>query len=153
MNAKTDNTTNEEPRHPLSANRTPRWRSLLLGAVIFISGIIIGAGVSIGIAWRANQIAYQKPERVVQRIYSRANQFLDLTSEQEPRIKAIMQNRLHRILEIRSEILPVMQEELHAMRDEVAAELTGEQKERWIQRFEVMERLWLPVSTPEENSD
>jgi hypothetical protein len=129
----------------LSAPRKSKpWRSILLGIIIFLCGLIVGAGVAVVAVQKMVVHAITNPEEIPQRITQRLRSKLDLTNEQATQIKSIIAMRQKAIQQIRREFQPRLEKELDLAREDVAAVLGPEKAQVWRKRFERLKRMWLP---------
>jgi hypothetical protein len=121
-----------------------RWRSVVLGLVIFTCGLTIGAGVTVIVVRKMIVHAITHPEELPQRITQRLRSKLSLTDEQAARIRSIIAKRQRAIQEIRREFQPRLEKELDSAEEEVAAVLGPEKAKPWRKRLDQLKRLWLP---------
>ena len=139
------------PGPALAAPPKRRWlRSLFLGLVILICGMLIVSGVTLVGVQRILLHAVHHPEEAPARITARAQKKLGLSADQAAKVKAILVERQKALQALRRQWQPKVREELKRTRDEVAAVLTPEQATAWRNRAEELERRWLPVLPPQE---
>lgn len=129
-----------------------RWRVVLLGILILVCGIAIGAGGTAVIMRHIILRAIQHPEEAPQRIADRVRGKLGISDEQAVRIKAILSERQKAIQALRRQVQPQIENELNQAREEVAALLNPQQAEKWRKRFDKL-RIWFSALPPENNSD
>jgi hypothetical protein len=127
-----------------TARKSGRWRSVLLGLVIFTCGLVIGAGVAVVVVQKMVLHAITHPEEFPQRVAQRLRSKLALTDEQASQVKAIITRRQKTIQAIRREFQPRLEQELDLTKEEVSAVLGPTKARQWQQRFEYFKRLWLP---------
>lgn len=114
-----------------------RWVTLVLLLVVFVLGGVCGAGVTFYGAMCAIRSNMRNPEQQTERIMRRLDRRLELTDEQEPKIRAIvqrqqadmMQGRLERFEQTDLEMRPI---------------LTPEQQEKWAAVVEELRQRWMP---------
>ena len=128
------------------------WRTVLLGIVILVCGVAIGAGGTIVITRHLILHAIQHPEEAPQRITDRVRSKLGVSDEQAAQIKAILSKRQQAIHALRRQVQPQVEEELYQAREEVAALLKPEQADKWRKRFDRL-RIWFPALPSETNSE
>lgn len=115
------------------------WLSMLLGAVILLCGMAIGAGATL--LWvRARIQHFRDADIRVEQMARRIQKRYGLTHEQTLKVAEVLRRRLHALQEIREEILPRVEAEHKALSDELRAILTPEQFERWNKDFEALRR-------------
>jgi hypothetical protein len=129
-----------------------RWRVVLLGILILVCGIAIGAGGTAVIMRHMILHAIQHPEKAPQRIIDRVRGKLGISDDQAARIKAILSERQKAIQALRRQVQPQIENELNQAREDVAALLNPEQAEKWRRRFDKI-RIWFSALPPENNSD
>jgi hypothetical protein len=143
------------PISPTGARIVPkksRWRSFLLGILILIFGIAIGAGGTIVIAKRVILHAIHHPEEAPQRMTDRVSGKLGLSAEQTAKVKAIFTERQKAIQSLRRQIQPQVEDELQKAKEEVAAVLKPDQAKKWQERFDQL-RVWFPALPPDRDND
>jgi len=132
---------------PNVAARRPRRRllvRLLLTAVIFLSGGVVGAGVAL-IAVRQGIIhGIHHPEEMPRRIAHQLRHKLDLTDEQTHKVERILQQRQAVLQEIRGRYQPEVEHELDRLQQEVDEVLDANQRARWNITIENMRSTWIP---------
>jgi len=121
------------------ARRTSRqqqtWVTVLLGVVILLSGVAIGLGV--GMLWlpKSPSDAHRPPAMVATDIARDMAKEFGLGEEQTARIREIHAKRLEAMDKIRRETVEKVLAEHDTLREQLKAELTPEQFERWDKRF------------------
>lgn len=135
-----------QPVRPI-APRRQRWRSVLLGIVILLCGVLIGAGGAVIVIRHVVLHAIQHPEEAPQRITNRVRRMLDLSEHQAAEVKKILTERQKVILGLRRQIQPEVEKELEKAKEDVAAILKPEQAKKWRKRFDRL-RIWFPALAP-----
>jgi cell division protein FtsB len=121
-----------------------RWLTLLLVAVVFFAGVVIGAGGAlIGVYNRVVE-GIQHPESEPARITARLRRNLRLTDEQAAQVEAILLRHQAEFQEIRRRVQPEVVARLDQVERDIAEVLTPEQRPRWHSRFDQMRRTWIP---------
>lgn len=116
-----------------------RWRMAFFGVVILLAGIVIG-GASMMILVPHKLIKPPPgPEFEPFRILPPLQRDLGLTPEQADKIKPIMDKHIDKLNQIRMNARTEIGETLKQMNDEIAAILTGEQKQIWRRGFDRLE--------------
>ncbi len=147
----------DETSMGLNAADTPpsaqpkRGRPVLMGAIIFFCGILVGtAGTFIGMDRMMSQ-RFRHPEKMVERMVDDLSVKLDLSTDQRTQVTAILQqNRDNMDRLFREEIRPQIDAEFNALKENVAAVLTPEQAAKWNDDFEHMRKRFGP---PRSRSD
>jgi hypothetical protein len=80
----------DTPSSPLVRPR--RWwvRTFLLALVIFISGVVVGGGLTFKVITTGFKRFFQDPETLAERITHRMEKTLDLTDDQVVRVRRII---------------------------------------------------------------
>jgi hypothetical protein len=130
--------------HPLPRRRSGWLRTLLLGSVILLSGMIIGSGLTLHVIWNRVTTMLQHPDAIPERWTERLQSRLDLTPEQAERIEQIMRERQEALRDLRREWQPLLMEELDRLQEEVAAVLDEEQARKWNERCTYLREHLVP---------
>ena len=121
-----------------------RWRAIALALVIFISGAVAGAAVTITALRHKTQSALRQPELLPARLAARIRSRLRLDAGQEAAVTRIFAERQAAWIGIRRSVRPQVEAELEGLRRDVAAVLTPRQAEQWNRLFERGRQRWLP---------
>jgi hypothetical protein len=116
----------------------------LLALVIFISGVVIGGGLTFKVIATGFKRFFQSPETVAERITHRMDKTLDLTDDQVVRVRQIILERQKAFHSLRKEVQPKVEAEMENTRRELSAVLTPEQARKWERRYGRLLRYWLP---------
>lgn len=120
-----------------------RWiRTVLLGMVILVCGMVIGGALTLHFRWPRLLIAGQPWERMPEHIAHRMRGELGLTEEQQTEIERILARHHAAMESIRTEVQPRVEAQIDSMRREVESVLTPDQASRWGEHFERMPRHW-----------
>lgn len=118
-------------------------RMIVLGAVILLCGMVLGAGVTF-LGLRPRLVPdMEGPRMLPDSTVGRLREMLDLSDEQARQIQAILARREKALLALRSEMRPRVNAQLEQTRQEIAAVLTPEQAARWNEQFERSRRRWM----------
>jgi len=128
---------------PAVALRPPRrrtWLTILLAAMILISGIAIGLGGAM--AWLRDRtpLPESSADVAATEIATDIAAKYDLDEKQTLRVKEIMAARLTALRAIRQEMFEKVAAEHEKLRSEMKDALSGEQFRRWDARFEALQK-------------
>lgn len=128
----------------------------VLGLVILLCGMVIGAGITVRVARRAVVHAVTHPEEMPAQAAERLAARLDLTDEQRAQVEQILRQRLTTLAALRSRLRPHVDRELDALDAEISAVLDEQQRARWHHDFERLRTFIQPPlpagSSPPEGS-
>lgn len=113
------------PSPPSTASRLPprprRWPRILRGFLLFLAGLLVGAGFVISRARHRFQESLRDPDVAAQRFAGRLASRLELTEGQQEKVRGIARRRVAALRDL-----------LLEGADEIEAALeTPEQKARW----------------------
>ena len=124
-----------------------RCTTLALLAIIFISGALVGAGLTVILrperAWRGRRTRQQARDRMTQRFADR----LDLDKTQTEKLREIIDKRLVGIEKLRSMIRPGMEIQATILDEKITKILDDEQRAEWAVYFEELQQRWFPPET------
>jgi hypothetical protein len=126
--------------NPLPRPRRRWMRTVLLGVVILLCGMVIGGALTLHFRWPRLLLARHAWERMPEHIADRMRGELELTEEQQREIERILARHHGAMESIRTEVQPRVEAQIDSMRREVEAVLTLEQANRWSEHFERMQR-------------
>ncbi len=133
------------PQSPASLPAAPRrrWRSLLLALLIFVSGLIVGGGLTLirvrhGALW-----AIHHPEEAPPRIAAHLRWKLGLSDEQTEQVEQIVRKRQQALQAIRREVQPRVTAELDRVEAEISGMLNDAQRAKWHKLFTQLRSTWL----------
>jgi hypothetical protein len=127
---------------PMSRRR--RWRRWLLSLLIFIGGAVFGSALTAGAIFRGVHRAITHPEEAPARITARLSRRLDLSAEQQAKVRQIIARRQASLMEIRRDVQPRIELQLDGLEGEIMAVLNGEQQEKWRVMVTTFRQTWLP---------
>jgi hypothetical protein len=133
----------------LPAPRPRRWRSLLLALLIFVSGAIVGGGLTLIRARHGMWWAIQHPEEAPTRIAARLRWKLGLSDDQTEQVEAIVRKRQQDLQAIRREVHPRVIGELDRVEAEIDYVLNDSQRAQWHVLFARLRERWIPPLPPE----
>jgi hypothetical protein len=122
------------------SRRGRTWFTVVLCAVIFLAGGVVGAGGTLIRIGRQTREAIAHPEALPHRIALRLQSRLDLTDEQTARVEQVILRRQGRILETLQNVDP----EIDALELEIAELLHPAQADVFAARFRQFRDDYLP---------
>jgi hypothetical protein len=138
----------DQPVAPVIRPRR-RWVwPVLLALVIFVSGVLVGGGLTFKIITSGFKRSFQDPEVSAERITNRMKKRLDLTDEQVVQVRWIILEQQKAFQSMRKQVRPQLEAQIEKTRRELAAVLTPDQARKWGKRFNLFLKFWLP---PEGN--
>ncbi len=126
------------------ARRRRIWVSVLLGLVIFASGVIVGGGATIVGIVHLRYKGPPSPEKVSTWITCRLCRELKLNDEQTEQVKNILQQRITSLQAIRYRVQPEIDVQLDALEEQIGDVLDDRQREKWRKIFAQRRRHWAP---------
>jgi hypothetical protein len=140
------------PAPPLVPPPRPRrWLRLLLAAVIFLSGIAVGVGVSLIVVRNRLVFAIHHPDEMPAVIAARLRRPLKLSDEQVQEVQRILSERQRALQELRRRVQPRVEAELDEVERQIAQVLDDQQQERWQRLSQHLRGTWLPDLPPPES--
>jgi hypothetical protein len=131
--------------------RRPNWLSLLLCAVIFLSGVVIGvAGYVVYEQTRPWPRPRPSMDERVQRMTDRFSEAMDLTPEQQEQLKPVVRKRLENTAEIYQQIVPKYQQEFRILDQHMKRTLTEGQWPKWNKLRAALYLRWFRQPIPED---
>ncbi len=122
-----------------------RWvRTILLALVIFVSGVLVGSGLTFKVITSGFKRSFQDPGALAELITHRMKKTLDLTDAQVVQVRQIILERQKAFESLRKEVQPRLEAQIENTRRGLAAVLTPEQARKWEKRFGHFLRFWLP---------
>lgn len=134
----------EKATAPLHRPRRRWLRTTLLALAIFISGILVGGGITFKVISHVYKRSFQEPEATAERITQRMKRRLALTDEQVIQVRRILLERMRAFQALRREFRPQLEAQIEVTRREMRAVLLPEQVDRWEKDFDRVLKFWLP---------
>ncbi len=128
--------------------RKKRWRSVLLGLIILLCGIAIGAGSAVVIIQKVVLSAIWNHQEMPDRLTQRIRDKLHLTDEQTQKVRAIIVERQQAIQAVRRDCQPRLEKELEQAKEEIASVLDPRQAKAFRGRFDYLRRSYWPPPPP-----
>lgn len=135
-----------ETEKPSEAFAKPRrrLRPILLALAIFISGVLVGGGLSFKVVTAGYKRAFQDPDFLAEKIVRRMERRLDLSSDQVKQVREIILEQQKAFQRLHKEFRPRLDSQIEKTRKELAKVLTPEQEQKWERTFVRIQRFWLP---------
>ena len=130
-----------------------KWVTLLLALLIFVAGLVCGAGLTIVTAVHRLQYAIHHPEDEPARVATTLKRKLGLDDKQRGQIEEIIARRQVDLNAIRREFQPKVMDQLTQIRDEISGVLNETQREHWTKMFDDIRDRWLPPIPPEAKGE
>lgn len=147
MNATSEPTVSTPSILPAPPRRR-RWLTVLLIAVLFVTGTISGAGGAAIFIRARVQDAVAHPEIGRARAEGMLVRRLDLDPQQRRQVGRILRERQRAMLAIRREVYPRMMRELEQSNEEIARVLRPDQRAKWNETYQTLRSRWLPQPPP-----
>ncbi len=134
-------TMNQSELKPQQPVTVPALRPILFSSLILISGIVIGAGLTLIITGGPDtpKSLPPGPEYMSGRMVKRIVRELHLSGQQQEQLKPIVQKHMKAMDDIRRKARPEISKELKQMNEEILDILDGPQKEIWQDRIQRMQ--------------
>ena len=126
----------------VALRRLHRWRMALSGLAILIAGITIGAAGAVLVIRPVDRQPPPDVDVAVAGMVGRFRADLNLSSEQLAKIEAILRLRMGNLDQLRQDARPLIDEQLQAMKQEIDAVLSAEQREKWQEITERFDRVF-----------
>jgi hypothetical protein len=140
----------DQPTAPVIRPRR-RWVWTILPAlVIFVSGVLVGGGLTFKVITSGYKRSFQDPAVSAERITHREKKKLDLTDEQAVQFQRIIFEQQKAFQSLRKQVRPQLEAQIEKTRQELAAVLTPEQARKWEKRFGRFMKFWLPPKNGED---
>jgi len=134
----------DQPIAPATRTRR-RWVwTVLLALVIFVSGVLVGGGLTFKVITSGFKRSFQDPAVLAERITHRMKKRLNLTDEQAVRVRRIILEQQKAFQSLRKQVRPQLEAQIEKSRQELAAVLTPEQARKWEKLFRHFLKFWLP---------
>ncbi|MHB1035751.1 MAG: hypothetical protein ACYC35_12870 [Pirellulales bacterium] len=124
--------------------RKRRWLRLVLMAIIFLSGVVIGAGSSVLFVHHRMVQVFQHPDQERERLVAAVRRHLGLSDEQTEKVERIFLKRQAALEAIRRDMHPRIAAELDGLDRDMTAVLDADQAVKWRTRFEFFRHTWFP---------
>ena len=126
-----------------SAHRV-RWLRPLMLSAIFLSGLLVGVGITLLAVRQGMLYGIHHPEEMPVRVVARLRRPLSLSDEQADRIESIIRQRQVHLQEIRRRYQPEVEAELEQIYQQIRESLDDQQRERWDQMYTRLRETWIP---------
>jgi hypothetical protein len=141
--SETDAIPEPEPAPP-TRKSSRVWLQVFLGLAILGCGMVIGAGATVLVGRRLLNPPSKQPAQISRAIAGHLSRRLRLTPQQQRQVRDIIREHMERVNDLRNQSRRDAEQELDAMRDDVAKVLTPDQARAWRQEYERLRRLRPP---------
>lgn len=144
----------ESEKQPLALppGKRQRWKLALLGIVILLCGMVIGAGITI-LSWhKMVSYTFQHHEQMHERAMARIQRRLDLSDTQAEEVERIHDKRMGTVHEIWREAYIRSHQQIMLMQDEVSDVLDERQLQKWQRRVRRYEHVFPALPPPPEDN-
>jgi hypothetical protein len=117
--------------------------------LIFVSGLIVGGGVTLITVRHRALWAIRHPDEVPPRVAAHLRWKLGLSDEQTEQVERIVRKRQQALQEIRREVQPRVTAELDRVESEIDVVLNAGQRTKWHKLFAHLRDTWLPLPPPQ----
>ncbi len=130
----------DQPTAPVIRPRR-RWIwTILLALLIFISGVVVGGGLTFKVIASGFKRSFQDPSVSAERITQRMKKKLDLTDEQAAQVHRIIFEQQKAFQSLRKQV----KAQIGETRQQLKAVLTPEQSAKLEKQFRRFMKFWLP---------
>ena len=134
---------------PQPPRRRSPWLSALLYLLLFGSGLVCGAGLTLIVVHRHMQQVVQHPEVGFGAFARLMDRRLHLTPTQRTQIRGILRQRQTELQRVRRSVQPQVEKEFADLVKEIDQVLTPGQQGTWHRMVQRMRR-WFPQLPPEQ---
>jgi hypothetical protein len=122
----------EPDKNPMATlKKLHRWRMAFFGLIILLAGIVIGASSTFILCRDMFMGPRIWPAIAGEGMFRELTRHLDLSPEQQEKIKPICEKRMQRLNEIGIETRPQIVEQIELMNEEISSLLDEHQKRLW----------------------
>ena len=145
-----DQPTTPVPARTAADPKRTRRSAGVLGLVIFLCGVLVGAGASVIAFDLMMTYRFRHPERAYLQIVTELEDSLHLTPEQVTAVTAVFKSRNSALQDMFvKEVRPRLDAQFDGLRDDVATILTPDQAEQWKAEFEKVRHKFRPPPPPD----
>ena len=124
---------------------------------MFAAGLVVGSAATVYVVNDRFYLRSKEPQSIPERLTRRLRRELDLTDAQAQQVQDILTLHMGQLMEIRKQVMPQIEAQFNAVREEVGQVLTGEQVQQWEQWFDEFrqrrrERWERKMSPPQKHS-
>jgi hypothetical protein len=130
---------NKEPNRLMTNSYTGRWRTILLGLLILMAGIVIGASGTVTHLSAQHAAPADQPELLVEQMVQRLGRDLDLTPRQRQLVEPLLYQHYCELRNIRAEVQPRIAAQLEELDSEISSLLDDSQSARWQRKVQRLE--------------
>jgi Spy/CpxP family protein refolding chaperone len=133
-------TSNESLPRPI---RRRLWMTLMMLG-IFAGGLVLGSALTVATIVHRVREAIHTPGKTAERIMSRMMKDLDLTDEQASQVRAVVRRNMIELRVQKAKERAQVSGRMKMIRQEMDEILTPEQEQKLNQRFDRLQKLWMP---------
>ncbi len=130
-----------------------RWLTALLVAVVFVSGLVVGSGLTFKYIDYRRQRYLAHPEQASKRFAEQISKRLDLDRDQARRVQAIIEEYWPVFQETRRNVYPAFKDMLDSLEAEVTSVLHDKQVAKWHEYIARIRQAWNPPTASSSPSD
>jgi len=116
--------------------------SLLLVAMIFVSGGLVGAGLAVIFQPQKALRGRKSPQEVRDLVTRKIADRVGLSEQQTQQVRQIMEERMKELQKLRLEIQPRMKQQAGVLHKKVSALLDDGQRPKWEKLYAELRRKW-----------
>lgn len=117
--------------HPRRTSGRSKLFLSLGGVVLFGAGLVIGAGLTVLYFKNSVRPKPPEPEEFIERLMTRMNSTINLSADEDKRVRIIVQDNMQEVKRIRRESSDNIRGCFDEMRNELEGILGPERSERW----------------------
>jgi hypothetical protein len=129
------------------------WVSLLIYLVVFVSGSVCGAGLTLVVARHRIQRLIHHPEAGMRQLDRALEDRLRLTPDQRTKVRAILEKRQAALQRARRIVQPQIEREFGELVKEINDVLTPRQQRAWHRMVSRMRRWFPPPAAAAASQD
>ncbi len=144
MNNDVENNAAGEQTEIIAPPKIRRWPRIVLWLALFVAGMLCGAGLTVLHVMHVIRQGMAHPHDRTEHIMDRMTQQLDLTADQQKRIRDILTAQGRDLAAIHKDTMSKVKERLQRAEREIGEVLTPAQLEKWRALMNDMRQRWQP---------
>ncbi len=140
---RTEPSNKPDTAHPPYRRRC-RWLSLVLMIVVFVSGALVGSGLTIIFKPQRALFGHKTLEERRDRLVEWIDRDVGLSDKQKEQVGKIVLERFRELRELRKIIQSQQEIQAHLLHDKVAALLDDDQQDKWRKWWQERFKEWFP---------